>query len=167
MAEKETIFSSKIKYDGILSFTDFYKFCYNWLTEETGLIVAEEKYAEKLSGESKNIDVVWAGKRKLTDYFQFEAKITFKVLALTQIEINKDGKKIKTNKGNVEVGIKGVLVRDWQGKFEKDAFRKFLRSIYEKWIIQSRVEQFEGKIVGDCDEFLSQAKAWLDLEGKR
>src|SRR3972149_5577457 len=109
MAEKETIFSSKIKYDGILSFADFYKFCYNWLTDETGLIVAEEKYAEKLSGESKNIDIVWAGKRKLTDYFQFEAKITFKVLALTQIEINKDGKKIKTNKGNVEVGIKGVL----------------------------------------------------------
>ena len=27
--------------------------------------------------------------------------------------------------------------------------------------------EFMGKIAGDCDEFLAQAKAYLDLEGKR
>jgi len=71
------------------------------------------------------------------------------------------------NKGAVEVGIKGTLVRDYKSKFEKTGFHKFLRAIYEKAVIAARVEQFEEKIIKDCDEFLAQSKAYLDLEGKR
>jgi hypothetical protein len=167
MAEKDTIFSSKIKYDGIFSFQDLYKFCYDWLTEETGLDMSESKYVEKLNGNSKNIDVEWAGASKVTDYFSFEVKVGFKINGLTNVEINQGNAKIKTNKGSVEIKVKGVLIKDYQGKFETTAFKKFLRSIYEKWVIPSRIEEFEGKLVGDCDEFLSQTKAYLDLEGKK
>lgn len=167
MSEKDNIFSSKIKYTGIVNFAEFYKFCYDWLTEETGLLISEDKYVEKLSGDSKNIDIVWSGFRKITDYFKFDAKVTFKILGLTKVEITDGGKKINTNKGSVEISIKGTLTRDYQGKFETNAFNKFLRSIYEKWVITGRIDQMEGKIIGDCDEFLSQAKAYLDLEGKR
>lgn len=168
MAEKDKIFSSKIKYDGIFSFKDFYKFCYDWLNEETGIGISEDKYKEKLSGESKNIDVEWSGVRTLSDYFKFEIKVTFSLIGLSKIEAtNSEGKKIKTNKGSIEVGVKGTLVRDPQGKFEKSAFMKFLRGVYEKMIISSRIEEMEGKVVGDCDDFLSQAKAYLDLEGKK
>jgi len=42
-----------------------------------------------------------------------------------------------------------------------------MRGIYEKWIIPSRINEFESKIIGDCDEFLSQAKGFLDIEGKK
>ena len=57
MAEKDIIFSSKIKYGGIFSFKDFYRFCYDWLVDETGLGVVEEKYAEKLEGDAKMIEI--------------------------------------------------------------------------------------------------------------
>ncbi|MCK9595895.1 hypothetical protein M0R19_01790 [Candidatus Pacearchaeota archaeon] len=167
MAEKDKIFASKIKYSGIVNFAEFYKFCYDWLKEEMGLDLVEDKYAEKLSGDSKNIDVEWSGSRKITDYFKMEVKVSFKVVGLTNAEITQDGKKIKTNKGAIEVGVKGTLVRDYQGRFEKTAIQKFLRGIYEKMVIPSRVSEFEGKVIGDCDEFLAQAKAYLDLEGKR
>jgi len=167
MAEKDTIFSSKTKYDGIFSFKDFYKFCYDWLTDETGLDVAEEKYAEKLSGNTKNIDIEWTGTRKVTDYFKFEIKVAFRIVALKEVEVQEGGTKIKTNKGSVEVKIKGTLIRDYEGKFETKAFQKFMRSIYEKWIITSRINEYEDKLAGDCDEFLNQAKAYLDLEGKK
>jgi len=166
MPEQDTIFSSKIKYDGIFSFNDFYKFCYDWLKEETGLMISEDKYVEKLEGESKKIDVEWNGSKKVTDYFKFKVKVTMKIIGLTKVELMKDNLKIKTNKGSVEVGVKGILIRDYQGKFETTPFLKFLRSIYEKWVITARVTEFEDKLAGDCDEFLSQAKAYLDLEGK-
>ncbi|MCL5018653.1 MAG: hypothetical protein M1416_02730 [Candidatus Pacearchaeota archaeon] len=167
MAEKDKVFSSKIKYGGVVNFGAFYKFCYDWLKDETGLTLSEDKYGEKLSGDSKNIDVDWTGTRELTDYFKFEAKVSFKVIGLTSIEITQDGKKIKTNKGSIEVGIKGTLLKDYKGKFEKTAFQKFLRGVYEKLVIPSRVDEFQGKVIGDCEEFLSQAKAYLDLEGKK
>jgi len=168
MAEKETIFSSKVKYNGIFSFKDFYNFCYEWLTEDTMLDpLAEEKYEEKIKGDTKEILVDWKGERKLTDYFKFDMKIKFELKGLKEVEISEGGGKVKTNSGSVKISIKGDLVRDYQGKFEMSAFNKFLRSIYEKWVIASRIEEYEGKIAGYCDEFLSQAKAYLDLEGKR
>ena len=167
MAEKDTVFSSKMKYSGIFSFKDFYKFCHEWLTQETGLSISEEKYSEKITGDSKEIDVVWAGEKKITEYFKVEAKIEMKVLGLTQVELEQKGIKTKTNKGEIEVKIKGVLSKDWQGKFETSAYKKFMRGIYQKWIIASEIDEYMGKIAGDSDEFLSQAKEFLDLEGKR
>ena len=163
MAEKDKVFSSKIKYGGIVNFADFYKFCYEWLRDEMGVTMSENKYAEKLSGDSKSIDVEWSGSSLLSDYFKMDIKVTFKVTGLTNIEIDK----VKTNKGSVEIGIGGTLVKDYNGKFEKTAFQKVLRGFYEKTVIPSRVEQMQGKVIGGCDEFLAQAKAYLDLEGKR
>ena len=167
MAEKDKIFSSKIKYSGIFDFSEFYRFCYEWLTEEMGLAVVEDKYIEKLSGDSKNIDVEWTGIRKVTDYFKFEVKTVFRIIGLSKVEVTQNNTKVKTNKGSVEVKLSGTLVRDYQGKFEKGAFQKFLRAIYEKWIIPARVGDYEDKLAGDCDEFLAQAKSYLDLEGKK
>jgi len=168
MAEKDKIFSSKIKYNGIVSFADFYKFCYDWLKGEAGFDpLNEEKYSEKLIGDAKNIDIEWTGSREISDYFNFDIKVVFKIIGLTNIEISDNGQKVKTNKGSVEVSTKGTLVRDPKGKFEKSPFLKFLRARYEKAVIPERMDEYKEKIVTDCDEFLSQAKSYLDLEGKK
>ncbi|MBU0893999.1 MAG: hypothetical protein KKF48_01550 [Nanoarchaeota archaeon] len=167
MAEKETIFSSKMKYKGIFSFQNFYKFCYNWVIDELDLDINEDKYKETITGDSKEIEVKWTGKKDVTDFFQVKIEFAFIARALTQIEIMQDNTKVKTNKGIIEVKIKGILVSDYKGKFELSAFKKFLRGIYEKWVISSRIDQLKTKLANDCDDFLSQAKAYLDLEGKR
>jgi len=167
MAERDTIFSSKIKYTGIFDFKEFYNFCYSWLADEKGLLMSEKKYTEKLVGDSKRIEVEWRGFKDITDYFRFEIKVEIIASGLKKVEINQNGVKIQTNSGIIEVKLRGVLSRDYKGKFETSAFNKFLRSIYEKWVIPSRIEEFQGKVAGDSDEFLSQAKAYLDLEGKK
>lgn len=167
MAESDTIFSSKVKYNGLFDFKDFYGFAYSWLKEEMGLSVSEGKYVEKLKGDSKDIEIEWSGTRKVTDYFKFEVNAKIIVMGMTTVEINKDGKKAKMNNGSIEISVQGNLIRDYQGKFEMTAFQKFLRSIYEKWVIPSRISQYSGKLIGSCDEFLGQIKAYLDLEGKK
>ena len=167
MAEKETIFSSEVKYAGIFSFKDFYKFCYEWITEEIDIDLSETKYEEKLKTDEKEIIVEWEGEKELTDYFRFDIKARFEIRGLKNVEIPQAGKKIKTNQGSIKLKVKGILVRDYKGKFEMSAFNKFLRSVYEKWVITGRIEEYQGKIAGKCDEFLSQAKSYLDLEGKK
>ncbi len=167
MAEKDTIFSSEIKYGGVFSFKDFYQFCYEWLTDETMLDVEEEKYEEKIKGDEKEIKAEWKGSRKMTDYFKFEMKIIMEAKALKNVEAMREGVKIRTNQGSVKIKVKGILVKDYDNKFEGTAMKKFLRGIYEKWVIKSRVDEMEDKIANGCDQFLGQAKAWLDLEGKK
>ena len=167
MPEIETVFSSQITYTGIFSFQDFYRFCYDWLKDEVHMQITENKYSEKLAGDSKNIEVKWTCEKKITDYFRFDAKVSFIVNGLKKVEITNGGQKVETNKGMIRVKIEGILVRDYLGKFETSAFNKFLRGVYEKWIITSRVEEFKERIIKDSDEFLLQGKAYLDLEGKR
>lgn len=167
MTEEEQIFSSSVKNTGLFQFSEFYNFCYRWLTEETDLDISEDKYKEKLSGNAKFINIEWTGTKKVTDYFKFKVKVEIIIENLTDVEVMKDNVKMKSNKGAVQVKVRGILVRDYKGKFESTATRKFMRSVYEKWIIASRIEQFEEKLFGKCDEFLSQVKAYLDLEGKR
>lgn len=167
MPEKDTIFSSKIKFTGVFSFADFYQFCYKWLTDQEELTISEDSYSEKITGDTKNLTIKWTCSRKITDYFKYEIKIVYLIMSMASIEVVQNGAKVKTNRGYIEVGVKGTLVRDYEGKFEKRAFQKFMRGIYEKWIIVSRVKEYEDKLVGVCDDFLNQAKAWLDLEGKK
>lgn len=167
MVEKDSVFSSKVKSKGLFSFKEFYKFCYEWMSDEMGLDVSEKKYKEKLSGNEKEIEIEWEGEKKVTDYFKYVVKAEIKITDLQEVEVTKGETKIKTNKGGAEVKISGTLEKDYDGKFERDAVRKFLRGTYEKWIIASKVEEYQGKLAGACDEFLAQVKAYLALEGKR
>ena len=96
-----------------------------------------------------------------------EMKVEFHITQMVNVEINKDGNKIKMNQGKIKMTTKGNLLRDYKGKFELRPFYKFLRGIYEKWVITQRVIQFESYLSGKCDEYAGQAKAYLDLEGKR
>ena len=165
---KDTVFSSMIKYNGIFSFADLYKFCYDWLKEETGFDkLIENKYEEKIEGDSKKIKVEWTGEKKLTDYFRFDINVKFTIDNLTEVEINQGGIKVKTNKGSAKIEVKGILVKDYEGKFQRTAFNKFMRGIYEKWIITTRINEFEDKIASSCDELLTQTKSYLDLEGRK
>lgn len=168
MAEKDTIFQTKLKAKNcFFNYPSYYKFCYDWLMNEIGLNSFTEKgYSEKISGDSKEIDIKWEGSKKITDYFQMDVKVTFKILAMKKVEVVKDGvKKVVDNAASNEVAIKGLLVHDFQGKFEKTAWGKFIRGIYERWIIPERVDEMEGKVFGDLDEFTGQIKAYLALEG--
>ena len=167
MAIKSQVFSSKVKHRGIFNFADFYKFCYDWLNEEVGLDVAEKKYTEKIGGDSKEIEIEWDADRKLTDYFKFEVFLKIKIDGMKKVNVKQGEANVQLDSGSVEVELKGTLIRDYDAKFERSAWDKFLRGIYEKYIIASNIEATEEKIIMDCDIFLSQVKAYLDLEGKR
>ncbi|GAI26093.1 unnamed protein product, partial [marine sediment metagenome] len=90
-----------------------------------GYRIAAEKAQEIL----KDIEIEWTGTRKLTDYFKFELQAKFRILALSNVEIDQNGVKVSTNKGSVEIKVKGIIVKDYEGKFERTGFRKFLRSV--------------------------------------
>jgi hypothetical protein len=165
--EEETVFSTKVKYNGIFNFPEFYRFCYDWLKDDMNLDIAEKKYSEKIKGDAKDIEIEWEGTKTVTDYFKNKVKVTYRIIGLTKVDVMQGNAKVSTNKGSVEIGVKGILMRDYEGKMERTAFQKFLRGIYDKWVIPARIKEFEERVIMSCDNFLGQAKAWLDLEGKR
>ncbi len=166
MSEKDTIFSGKIKQAGLFNFKDFYSFVYEWL-EEDGYFVVEKQYSEKIAGDSKDIEIRWEARKKVSDYFRFTIKIDWRILGMKSVEAQKGDKKIKTNTGILEIKFTGVLERDHEGQWETNAFMKFLRGVYDRYIIRSRIEDYEGKLYDETQEIVDQCKAFLVLETKK
>src|SRR5438093_76771 len=105
MAEKNLQVKEKIEHSGIFNFADLYGFTYGWLKDHN-YGVSEDKYGEKISGNNKDIDVDWKATRKISDYFKIEHAIKFEVKGLSDVEVEIEGKKQKTNKGKVTIELK-------------------------------------------------------------
>ena len=67
----------------------------------------------------------------------------------------------------VSESIKGVLVRDPDSAWDAKPFYKFIRDVYNKYIIPGRVDVMEDKVRSDVKDFKEQIKAFLELSGKR
>lgn len=165
MAEKDTQFSGKIKQKGIFDFKKFYNFAYDWLRDE-GYKVQEKNYTEEITGDSKKIEIKWIAKKKISDYFQFIIQTDWLILNLKNVEVQKEGKKVKMNSGEPELKIKGILIKDYEHRWEDMPFFKLLRGIYDRYIIKSRVESYEDKIIDETEEYIAQCKSYLTIEGK-
>lgn len=163
MSEKELIYETKIKHEGVFNFKDLYNFIYDWFADK-GYFIKEEGYIEKIKAEGKDIEVKWKCVKNVTDYFRFEIKIGFRILRLVDVEVAKGTKKVKTNKGEAEIKFSSSLERDYENKFETTPFHKFLRAVYDKYIIKSRIDQMEDALIGDVIEAANQTKAYLALE---
>ena len=165
MVEKDTVSSGKIKNTGIFDFKEFYRFCYTWLIDE-GYFLVEKAYSEKFTPAGKELEIEWDARKKISDYFRFYLKIKWRILGMNDVEVEENGKKLKMNKGYVEIKADAVLEKDYEAKWEANALSKFLRGVYDRYIIRTRIDDYEGKVHFQADEFLAQAKAFLALEGK-
>ena len=166
MSEEDKIIEQKVKRSGIFDFKEVYQFVYHWLNEED-YTVEERKYTEYVTGDSKKVEIKWVATKKVSDYFKNEMKLNWRIVDLTNVEVEQDGKKVKMNKGNFEVKITGNLVKDWSSTWEKNPFMKFLRGTYDKYIVEGRIKQYEIKLYGDVDELTEQIKAFLTVEGMK
>jgi len=165
MAEKDSIFKGKVKQAGIFDFKEFYSFLYDWLAGE-GYNVVEKTYSEKVAGDAKDIDINWEAKKKVSDYFRFVIKVDWKILGMKKIKVKKEDKEVSMNSGLVELKFNAVLVKDYENKWEDHPFWKFLRGIYDRYIIRSRIDDYEDKLTEETDELIAQCKSFLAIEAK-
>jgi len=169
MAEREVVIKEKLEHNGIFDFAALYSYIFNWLRVEEGYGVVEKKYAEKISGSVRSIEIEWSATKVLSDYFKAEIGIKWSIEGLTDVEVEivgQSGKK-KVNKGKIELSFSGILIRDYEGKWEVSPFYKFLRDAYNKYVIPSSVEDMQTKVSSTVISLKENIKSMLDLLGNR
>lgn len=166
MPEKDQVFKGKIKQTGIFDFKDFYSFTYDWLITEDYDVI-EKTYNEKVLGESKDLEIEWDATRKISDYFKFNIKVRWKILGMKKTKVKKGDKEISMDTGQVELSFTAVLIKDYEGRWDDNPFSKFLRGVYDRYIIRHRINQYEIKLLRELDEFIAQCKSFLSIEGRR
>ncbi len=87
---------------------------------------------------------------------------------MTDVEAEIDGKKMKMNKlVELKIETKGVLVKDYDNKWEKTGLGKFLKEVYQKYVISGRTKEKEKQVEAVVQEFKEEMKAFLALTGKK
>jgi hypothetical protein len=163
MAEKDNVFKQEVKKKGFWNYTELYNFCYGWFKDERYKLF-EDKYVEKLTSFGKEIVIEWTAKKKVSDYFKEEIKIKWHILGMNDAEVMVGDKKEKVNKGEVKIAISADLIRDYEENWDKTVFYKFIRGIYDKYIIRNTKDLYEDRLEDAARKFYDEAKAFLDLE---
>ena len=165
MAEKDTIYKGRIKQKGIYNFKDIYEFLYDYLGEEN-YDLAEVKYVEKVNGDTKDVEIIWVATKEVSDYFKFEVTATWGILGMKKVKVKKNGQEVTMDSGTLEIKFVASIVKDYENRWENNAFLKFIRGIYDRYIIRSRIDDYEGKLWDEINEIIAQAKSHLAIEGQ-
>ena len=162
MVQKKLIYKEKLTQVGYWGYEDVYNMLFNWLKNH-GYALSENSYKEKLSGGGKEIIIGWEAKKKVTDYFLYQIELNWHILGMKDAEVEIDGKKIKTNKGELEIDFKGTIIKDYEKKWTDKPIYKFLRGIYEEYIIRKTIDEYEDDLEGQTKELITDLKAFLRI----
>jgi hypothetical protein len=166
MAPSSEVFKQKLKHKGFFNYSELYTFCYNWLKDE-GYNVSEDEYVEKIAGNGKEIQIKWKASKKVSDYVKNEIKAEWHILGLSDAEVQIDGRKEKTNKGDLKISVVANILKDYESKWDDSPVLRFMRDVYDKYIIRETIKKYEDRLEDKAQDFIEQTKSFLNLEGKR
>ncbi|MBS3152743.1 hypothetical protein J4230_05010 [Candidatus Woesearchaeota archaeon] len=162
--EDAIIRGAKIKYKGTFDFNLLYRKLREWLIREKysdPCESGEKKYSERIKPSGKQIEVVWStSKGEEGGYFSLNIDIKFFVIDLTEIEVEKDGKKIKMDKCEVEIEFSSKLIRNANKAWDED---NLMFKLYERYIVGDKTEQFKIELYKDTNKLMDEVKNFFNL----
>ena len=163
MANKNEIFSGvKVKHGGLFVFKDFYKTMYGWL-EKKSYDWKELEYIDKqLPSGDKKVEISWEANKKVDDYTKFTLTIDFNA-TFSEKEIEQNDKKKKMDDGAVEIKLGAFIITDYEDNWDKSPISKFIREIYDKYIIKGRLSKQEDDLYAEGMAFVEEIKTHLNL----
>ena len=162
MSQKKEVYKEKLKQTGYWKYDDVYHLAFNWLKSHSYKL-KEDLYNEKLSANGKEIIIKWEANKKVTDYFKYRIKVEWHILGMKDAEVEIEGKKVSTNKGEVEMKFVGEIIKDYEKRWEDKPRWKFLRGIYEKYIIRTTIDEYEDDLENDVKDMVKDLKAFLNI----
>jgi len=163
MSEKYTVVDKlRITYEGLFNVTELYKLIDGWLRTKS-YDKAELKNVEKVRPEGKFIEIELFPWKKLTDYAISQIRIRIIMTDVKEVEVEREGAKVKMNQGNVHIVFDGYLETDYENRWESKPIFYFLRGIVDKYIYRSYLEGYKDVVRQDVNHLVTQIKSFLNL----
>lgn len=163
MSEKDFIAQNiRVRQVSIFDMADLYKAMFRWFSQHN-YDFQEKQYYEQATPKGKHLEIGWESNRKISDYIKFHIDVKFLIFGLESVEVEVGNLKRRTNKGDVEMRFTAWLELDYEGKWEGNAFIKFLKETYNKWVIKTRIEDYEAELHEELYEFMGEIKSFLNL----
>ena len=151
----------KIKQKAVFNFEELYKAIYRWF-EHYNYKWYELKYShEVVQNGNFHTEIVWEARREINDYLSYVMTFEF-ILDFGEAQIDKEGVKIKTNAGTVEMRASAFIEKNVDF-WEKKPMGKFMRKMYDNFLNKDRLNTEEYNLYIEAHKLFNEVKAFLNL----
>ncbi len=168
------IFKTTIKYKDVFDLNGLYALLHYWLIERGWVDsdvnnpeMHEVSYLEKISSTgAKTHMVVWQLQKtpEKSKFFKWLLKININTAELMTVEVMSQGKKVKANKGGVDIIIDAKMQIDYMAVWANHPLLALFKRFFEKKLYKAEINRMKGELFGEMTEFQSRIKQYLELK---
>ncbi len=148
----------KVSQEAVFNMSELYRFIKNWFIQHRYFFF-EKEYLEFLKEGGKSASIKWTANRKMDDYTKFHIEVRIRFKDLKTVKTNKG----MLNKGEVSFKFEAYLEKDYENNWEANFFTKFLRGVYDKFIIRGKLERYSAELLDEMYDVYNEVKAYLNI----
>ena len=170
----------RIKFNDVFSLRNLYIMLHETLLEESWrgkdsdpdhadieIMYSENVFQKGIHRGGKDLWFWWRAEKffegKYSSYIKNFLDIDAHVVYLQNVEVVDQGKKMTTQKGEIEMFFKARMETDYKSEWEKHWFMKQLKQLYEKRILHVELEKREKELWRDVSRIHAKVKQFLQL----
>lgn len=163
MPEREQVIDKqKIIYEGLFNVHDLYKIIEVWF-EERNYDKREIKNVEMVKPEGKYVELEMEPWKKITDYAKMVIKIRITMQNLKEVEVERNGSKVKLNQGSLTLVFDSWVETDYEDRWETKPVFFFIRTIFDKYIYRPYTMGYRSTCASDASALIAHVKSFLNL----
>ncbi len=152
----------KLSYDGLFDLAELYRLIDSWFYEK-GWDKYEHVNQELMTSQGRQVRLVLEPWKSITDYFKIIIRIKANFSNITDVEVEKEGKKTRLNQGEVKMIFDGYVVSDRHGRWNKSPFLWFLSIIFNKFFFKKHHSKAEHCLKSDLEDLYQRIKSFLNV----
>ncbi len=163
LAERTVVIDKlRLTYEGLFSVLELYNLINNWL-EQKNYDKREIKNVEVIKPEGKYIELELLPWKKYTDYVKSEIRFRILMSEVKEVEVEKDGVKVKLNQGRIQFVFDGYLTTDYENRWENKPTFFFIRTVWDKFVYKPFTVGYQNMVRSDVKDIHTQIKSSLNL----
>lgn len=164
MAELTTVVRNlKVSFEGLFDFAELMNHVQSYFKSE-GFGWFEAQHNELVKESGKDIFIMADNRREISDYAKSRVVIYITVRELSDVEIEKDGRKIIVNRGKVTFEFEAYIMTDYMGRFEGKPWMYFYRAMMEKFVGVREMHRFRTLVREDIDIIVREVHGYLNTK---
>ncbi len=151
-----------VSYEGLFEIKELYKLLEDWF-KENKYEKKETLNQEIVKEDKKQLFLVLEPFKSVSDYHEYRLQVRIAAGDLREVEVEKDGVKMRMQKGNVSVVINAFLVSDKEMRWAHRPLFFFMRVLIDKFIYKMYVDRFEAGLRNEITNLHTTIKSFLNL----
>lgn len=160
----------RVKFKEKFDVKALYYLMHEWLVQEEWASRNDKNFKEIFAGYSEAASNggeawwSWRPEKIKNNYFKWQMSVNAHLILLKKVEIIKDGKKFKTDSGEVEILITANIETDYQDKWKNHPILKHFEKIYRDRIMGDNIEKQRKELKNETYRLQEAIKDYLQLK---